>query len=499
MTTRILPSGAGSARRVCVAWFVCSLFLFWDAQAGEFKDAGFLYDQFDLTLAAGHRTEAAGPFFYAEEKETQRTWAIPPILSYTHDPGTESTEFDFCYPLLTYDRFGEQYRWELGQLLAFSGGPSQTEDKRKRFTLFPLYFQQRSSDSNENYTAVFPIYGHIKHRIFRDEMFFVMFPIFGQTRKRDVVTDNYLYPFFHLRHGDALSGWQFWPIAGYEHKDPTTKTNGFGDVQTIAGHEKRFVLWPFYFNEHDGLGTENPQWQIGSMPAYNQLRSPKRDTTTVLWPFFTTIDDREKKYREKQYLWPFVVITRGEGKNTTRVVPFFGHAKSKTLQSDFYMWPIYKYTRIHDDPLDRERMRILFFLYSDLTLKNTESGEWQRRRDFWPFYRYEQDFNGNSRLQVLALLEPYVPTSKSIRRDYSPVWSIWRSEHNPRKGTASQSLLWNLYRHESGPDSGRTAFFFGLYKHESGPEGSQTRLCYIPIGGKGQASQVKKEKINAAK
>jgi len=214
---------------------------------------GFLYDQFDLTLDSGHRTEALGPFFYSEQKETQQTWAIPPILSYTHDPGTESTEFDFCYPIMTYDRYGDQYRWELGQLLAFSGGPSQTEDKRKRFTLFPIYFQQRSSDSNENYTAVFPIYGHLKHRIFRDEMFFVMFPIFGETRKRDVVTDNYLYPFFHLRHGDGLSGWQFWPFVGFEHKDPTTKTNGFGDVQTIGGHDRAFVMWPFYFNEQNGI------------------------------------------------------------------------------------------------------------------------------------------------------------------------------------------------------------------------------------------------------
>jgi len=235
------------------------------------------------------------------------------------------------------------------------------------------------------------------------------------------------------------------------------------------------------------------------MPAYNKLRSPKRDTTTVLWPFFNSIVDREKKYKEKQYFWPFVVIARGEGKNTTRVVPFFGHAKSKILQSDFYMWPVYKYTRIHDDPLDRERMRILFFLYSDLSLKNTETGERQRRRDFWPFYRYEQAFNGNSRLQVLALLEPYVPNSKSIVRDYSPVWSLWRAERNPRKGTASQSLLWNLYRHESGPNSERTAFFFGLYKHESGPEGSRTRLCYIPIGGKGQAAKSEKAKSQAAK
>jgi hypothetical protein len=486
-----------SSAATCLASIVTGLSLCCSlkpALSDEFRDAGFLYDRFGLTLAPGHRTEALGPLFYSEENETQHTWAIPPIFSSTRDPGTESLELDFFYPLLTYDRFGEQYRWELGQLFSISGGPSQTEKDRDRFTLFPVYFQQRSSDTNENYTAVFPLYGHLKNRLFRDEMFFVMFPIYGQTRKKDVITDNYLYPLFHLRHGDALSGWQFWPIAGHEHKDPMMQTNGFGDVQTIGGHEKMFAMWPLYFNQREGIGTDNLQWEMGSLPAFNKLRSPKRDTTTVLWPFFTQVDDREKKYREWELPWPFVVIARGEGKRTTRFFPLFSLSTNASLESDSYLWPVYKYTRIHDNPLDRERTRILFFLYSDTSQKNTETGERQRRRDFWPFYTHEQNYDGNTRLQILALLEPYLPNNKSIQRDYSHLWSIWRSENNPRKGTASQTLFWNLYRHESAPESKRTAFFFGLYQHESNPEGSRTRLCYIPLGGRHPAHGAGKEK-----
>ena len=75
----------------------------------------------------------------------------------------------------------------------------------KRFTLFPIYFQQRSPDPKENYTALASFYGHLRNRLFRDEIFFVMFPIYSETRKRDVVTENYLYPFFDLRHGDGLT------------------------------------------------------------------------------------------------------------------------------------------------------------------------------------------------------------------------------------------------------------------------------------------------------
>ena len=138
------------------------------------------------------------------------------------------------------------------------------------FTLFPIYFQQRSPDPKENYTALVPFYGHLKNRLFRDEIFFVMFPIYSETRKRDVVTDNYLYPFFDLRHGDGLRGWQFWPLVGTEHKDVTTQTNGFGEIETIAGHDKFFALWPIHFYQNTGIGTD----ESGQIPRRPPVLQP---------------------------------------------------------------------------------------------------------------------------------------------------------------------------------------------------------------------------------
>ncbi len=160
----------------------------------------------------------------------------------------------------------------------------------------------------------------------------------------------------------------------------------------------------------------------------------------MLWPFFSYINDREKKYREWEAPWPFFVLARGEGKTTTRFWPLFSHAHSPTLESDFYLWPIYKYNRVHSDPLDRHRTRILFFLYSDVTQKNTETGATQRRVDFWPLFTYHREFGGASRLQIAAVLEPFLPNNKSIERDYSPLWSFWRSEKNPTTGGRRQPI-----------------------------------------------------------
>jgi hypothetical protein len=467
-------------------WSVACLLLSLGApassRAGDPFHAGPIFDHFDLTLAPGERTEVLGPLFYEEQKEAQHTWAIPPLLSESRDPSLELREFDFLYPLLTYDRYGNQYRWQFCEVITLAGGPTQQETNRNRLTLFPIYFQQRSSDPGENYTAVVPFYGHLKHQLFRDDIFFVMFPFYSETRKRDVVTDNYLYPFFHLRHGDQLTGWQFWPLVGQEHKGLTTATNGFGDVQMIGGHDSLFVLWPLFLNDHTGLGTTNAAWEQASLPAYSFLRSPQRDSTTVLWPFFSRVDDREKQYREWDAPWPLIVFARGEGKTTSRVWPFFSQAHSTNMESDFYLWPIYKYNAGHFETLDRERHRVAFFLYDDVTDKNRETGASRRRTGLWPFFMRQRDLAGNTRLQVLALLEEFVLGSHKTERDWSPVWSVWRSEKNPRANASSQSLLWNLYRHDAAPAHERLSLLFGLFQREADSGAHRTRLFFIPLG-----------------
>ncbi len=452
--------------------------------AADGPDLGFLYDRFDLTLAPGERTEIAGPFYYKQQQDTERIWAVPPVLSYSRDPGPELLEFNVLYPVFSYIRYGRQYRIQLGQIIAWAGGPTQTEPERHRFTIFPVYFQQRSSDPNENYTAYGPFYGNLKHRLMRDEIHYVMFPLYSETRKGDVVTDNYVYPLFHLRHGNNLSGWQFWPLYGEEHKGVTYKTNLFGGAELIGGHDKKFALWPIFFNVHLGLGTEDPMWQQGLLPAYTFTRSPLRDQTTILWPFFTVIDEREKHYREWQMPWPFIDFARGPGKTINRVWPFYSRASSTNLQSDTYLWPVYKYTRLHSDPLDRRRTRILFFLYSDVNEKNTETGRSKRRHDLWPLFIHRTDFNGATRFQVLALLEPVLADNHNIEREYSPIWSLWRSEKNPHMGTSSQSLLWNLYRREVKPEQKKVSALFGLYQSRRDAEGKHLKLFFIPVAGK---------------
>ena len=440
------------------------------------------YESGELSLTPNYPPDFTGPLYGRSRLGSQTGWTISPLFSYRTDPIADFTGFELAYPLVTYHRFGSERRFQILQFFSFGGGMTLSGHTTRRFTLFPFYFQQRSSDPSLNYKALFPVYGQLKNRLFRDEIRFFLFPLYGESKKRDILTQNLLYPFFHRRSGPGLRGLQFWPLAGLEQLEPSTRTNILGEVEVVGGHRKIFFLWPFFFQNRLGEGTENPEKQDIFLPFYSLQRSPKRDVSSYLWPLGPTfIDDREKKYREWGFPWPFVTFARGEGKTSNRIWPLFSRSKNESLESGFFLWPIIKYNRIDAEPLYRQRNRVLLFLYSDLVERNTVEETEFRRIDLWPLFSKRTEHDGSERFQTLALLEPFLPTSQDIERVYSPLWTFFLFERNAKSGKETKSILWNLYRTEKTLNTRKCSLLFGLFHYQSGPEGSRWRLFYIPI------------------
>ena len=433
-----------------------------NSDSASFFEAGPLIHDFQPPIETGERREIAGPIYYREQIGTKRTWAFPPFVSRTDDPDLEYTEVDVLYPLLTYDRFGKESRVQLLQMLSLSDSGEQDDSVRQKFSIFPFYFQQRSTNSTKNYTALFPFYGTLKNRMLRDEIRFVMFPAYGMSRKRDVVTRNYLYPFFHLREGNHLKGWQLWPLVGREVKAPHSITNAYDLRVDVPGHQQDFALWPFLFRNQLNIGTTNEVRETAVLPLVSMSRSPARDSSVYLWPFLKVTNDKANRYREWGFPWPLWTVARGEGKHMNRFWPFFSRARKGDQQSEFYLWPLWKEKRAQAEPLDRRRSRVLFFLYSDLVERNTVTGEAMHRRDLWPLFTYRKHLDGRERLQVLSLLAPLLPNNKSVERNHSPLWALWRTEKNPATAARSDSLLWNLWRREITPGKRKNSYFFGL-------------------------------------
>ena len=464
------------------------------AQDESFHVFGPIFSEYRLTLEPGERTELLGPLFGWQEADETRLFRFSPVFSVAKNPRIPFTEFEVLYPILTGDYFGPEYRLQFFQLLSIGGGQTSEGPDKRRFTIFPIYFQQRSSDPDLNYTAIVPFYGRLKNRLFRDEVFFIMLPLYLQTVKREVVTDNYLFPFFHLRHGPGLEGWQLWPLVGKEHKEVTYTTNMWKETVVVPGHDKFFLLWPIYFNNTLGIGTTNVQEQLLVLPFYASQVSSNRISKNYGWPLgFTHTIDRVRQYEEWGAPWPLIVFARGEGKTVNRIWPLFGQARNPILQSDFYLWPIYKYNRATAPPLDRERTRILLFLYSDLIERDLTNNTALQRRDLWPLFTWRKDHQDKERLQVLAPLEPLLPNNKSIERLYSPVWSVYRQEENPLTGASSKSFLWNLFYCEHRPEERKHSFLFGMFQHHKTPERTRWRLFYIPFttGRNGESGESK--------
>jgi hypothetical protein len=446
--------------------------------------AGPAYAKFRLTLSPGWREEAAGPFFYEQKVSGQTQWAIPPFFCQTLTPEVDWSEWEFFYPVINYRRFGNEYRLQFAQVLSFSGGQTPQENSVRHTTLFPFFFHQSSTESNHNYTALFPLYGHMENRMFRDDIKFVLFPLYSETRKKDVVTDNYLYPIFDRRRGDGLTGWEVWPLGGNVQKTPTLRTNSMGDVETIGGYKNFFAVWPIYFKSQAGQGTTNPSSSLTVVPFYSETRSPSRDETSYGFPMgFNAIHDREQNYVEHDFLWPLFVRAHGS-KTVTRYFPIYSRAQHNGLESDSFGFFLYKYNRLQAPPLDRHRTRVLYCLYSDTVERNTESHDFSRRVDFWPFYSYRRELDGYRRMQFFAFLDPLFPNNRTTSREYSPIWSVWRSEKNARTGAASQSLLWNFYRHENIGPTKKASLLFGLFQYQSTADGGRWRLARLNVGGK---------------
>ena len=90
---------------------------------------------------------------------------------------------------------------------------------------------------------------------------------------------------------------------------------------------------------------------------------------------------------------------------------------------------------------------------------------------------------------MLALLEPVLPGNDAIERNWSPLWSLWRAENNPKTGATSQSLLWNLYRRDTTPDSKKCSLLFGLFQYQLDGESSRTQWFYFHRAAEKTAAQ----------
>ncbi len=375
-----------------------------------------------------------GPLFKWERKGAEHEVALRPLVSSASSPAAATS--DLLFPLIRTASGSGFSTWDSLGLLSQEG---RTEDVGggHSFTLFPLVFYDRH-EARDSTFAVFPLGGRLVNRFGRDEIRFALFPLYGATRKGTTQTTNILWPVFARIRGENESGIKAWPLFGISEKEGV--------------YRKRFFLWPFFFFYELDLDGENPRRKWVFFPFYSIDTSPRRDTAVVLWPFFSYREDREAGYKEWDFPWPLFGVSRGPERHGSRFLPLFSDEQRGDKHKRWILWPLFKAETTVSDQMERRQHRVLFFLYQDLEERfYSEEGIRKRRVALWPLFHYRQQ-RGVSRLDLVALVDPFFPESAGVERNWAPLWRIYQAKWD-NHGNRAESLLWNLFWQERRPDA----------------------------------------------
>jgi hypothetical protein len=422
-----------------------------------------------------------GPLFKFQRNGDADVTAVRPFFYRTGDDSDDTARTDYLYPLASSETWADGKFLQVLHLFQ-KRTPLPGMEERQGTMLFPFYISG-TSEKYGHYVSVFPLYGDIYERFWKDEYHYVLFPLYGRTVKNGTETRNYLYPFFSLIKGEKESGFQFWPLYGQAEKEGV--------------YRKRFALWPIYLQEELGLDTDTPTRKFYLFPLYTSSVSRKRTEKHYLWPFFGYVSDSDKKLEERDYFWPFVVTIRGEARNLDRYLPFYSEDLRKNSLKRWYLWPLYSHEELTSDIYQLERNRVLFFLYSDATETWTVDGKSRSKVSCWPLFTYRSDERGVKTVSFPAPVEPILD-KEGIEKSWAPLWRLYIQKWNDA-GDSAVSFLWNLYWHESRSDglayelfpfiSYRSekeltdlALLKGLIRYLRHNETNELRFLWLPFG-----------------
>jgi len=231
-----------------------------------------------------------GPLLKFQQRGADNETAVRPFFYRKANDVNETAETDYLYPLASSEKSPETARSQILQL--FQSGTFRRDEgaqEEKNTMIFPFYISGKSEKYGD-YTSVFPLYGDIYERFWRDEYHYILFPLYGRTVKKGTTTRNYLYPFFSTTEGEQESGFRVWPLYGQAAKEGV--------------YRRQFVLCPFFLREKTGLDSDNPVDKLTLFPLYSAVDSPDKISRSYLWPFFAHTVDRKHKSEDFDYVRP---------------------------------------------------------------------------------------------------------------------------------------------------------------------------------------------------
>ncbi len=413
-------------------------------------------------------------FFSAKDKKTQETTGefLWPFFAWHETPKTK--EFYFR-PF--YNKREEKGRGHVEEEFLWPFGHTVTDDGLKNSRFFPFYFytEEKKSDGHlekdftflpflfgrkkpgESYNAVFPFYGRITKRYGRDEILFIMWPVYTRQKKDEIVVINVLWPFFSYSKFEGGGGFKFWPFYGHsEKKDKYSKT---------------FILWPFYNRQHVKL-DQGGTYDMTLVPLFYVREESPAGSTKGAWPFVYTQINKPQKYTEKWYPWPFLGERRGENDRLDQFWPFYIFSQHGQRKTTNYLWPItwFVENKTTDSTEKSSRVFPLYYQYEEKWDKDKSTETYLQA---WPFMHATKDRQGNRYTQVVSPI--WIRQDAGFQRNWGPFFWFFQGFQNAG-GDSSDRYFWRWFRHDKKGETEYTELKHVFAVLREGEQKSAVRL-----------------------
>jgi len=432
---------------------------------------------FLIGLAAGVLCTTAGaesffPFYDNLTTTNGSFFAVRPFYSRT--VVEEGQIRDYFWPLYSRKEFKEE---KTSRALAFwwtHQFDAQDESPRDRNWLLPFYFQGRDVNG-QSYFALFPLGGTINEFLGRDEIAFVLFPIFGKSRINDVKTTSVLWPIYSHTRGTGIARDRVFPI--------------YGQSELEGKYEKKFILWPFWTSaDYFYPGNAGKAWIL--FPLYGQARMEQEKTVWVIPPFFrfTKGEKQDKLYCP----WPFVQKLESESRSKFYIWPLWGRDERTAGPSrrTFLLWPLLWSTQTQDAHSVKTSRKALPFFYQEFRVQKSEVGGQESVTDsssgpqakvsnywkIWPLMSWQRE-GGESRFRMLELWP--LKNTAPLERNWTPLWTLYK--RTDREGVVRKDVLWFGWHSESEPavDRKEWSLLKGLLSYKREADAQSVRILYF--------------------
>ncbi len=382
--------------------------------------------------------------YYHRSKEGKSEFSIRPLFSIVKDTSADSTVIDILYPLMKFKKNGQDKKFMLVPLIKEQTDDIYPNKTRTSSDYFPLYWG--TSEEGESYGGLFPLYGTVKHRFGKDEIMFLLWPVYSRTKEDGFVSHSVLWPVFKKTTGANGWGMRVFPLWGHEEE--------------TGVNYKTFYLFPLVTFRGRYLNTDSPMTDTLFIPFYAHRQTPHSWSTSYLWPLFSVSYDKDTNYRRIDMPWPFVAIARSDTLSLTQFAPFY--RKRVTTQNDsvdesrYFFYPIYTEGHFTSPKMNEDSHR--FMLIDKYIETKYADGSQELWIYLFPAYDRRMLKSGE---ESTALLYPLPLYDDGFKRNWLPLFEVYRKDTTAEGDTVTK-ILHHLYikKIKDGIETIEAPFYF---------------------------------------